>query len=639
MIRLLSDRSPNLSAQGATRLPVFLLACLCLAIPVATPWAAGSDSNLIRFDKNPANAREPEFPLAGATVDGVMQGLVPLVAERDYHVKEGKLFFTTRYANDLKGKTKLTLRLHDGSTREVVLLVRDSSKSAPGLDFNPPPGSYGSPQHVIVTSPAVDGTIRFTTDGSDPTAKSRSVGYTTVLVDRTLTIKARTFVKGKEPGPVSTANYRITGSGKPAPLPPERVLDPSPGAGAYEVYVGAAFYMDEMLDRGQWSYVADTADGLYHRFLGVDPLGADGQKQLGSYFKGGKAVLEGGLRGPQHVSQDLEWIDQVKAMGLRPVATFVNGLNSSEKQDPTDLTEPWKQRIALNRQAGLDSFTMQAPHRIADEGGWADSRYDRTRRWTLMSAGTSADAPTYLFTRREDRYRQAVFDLVHWTHQNNRKFLFIVSPNEGSDSFLQDTIMTVRLLEDNRAAPDFYGVTLYGKRALHLVPEAVLDKSGGRTGTSTLTGAAYYLLKHARADGGELDLWLDGGNGRNWFQDAVGSAPEARTTGSAPVSMASLSGSLDLVITNRSSWVDFIPVLRAKSDSASAKAGFRLGDKDITANVLGEGFTFLGPDRLLPGQSRKVSLSWPAHNAGTLTIDLLPYPGSRFVRDHITLGP
>jgi hypothetical protein len=33
--------------------------------------------------------------------------------------------------------------------------------------------------------------------------------------------------------------------------------------------------------------------------------------------------------------------------------------------------------------------------------------------------------------------------------------------------------MTVKLLEDNGASPDFYGVTLYGKRPLHMVPEAV----------------------------------------------------------------------------------------------------------------------------------------------------------------------
>ena len=590
---------------------------------------------VLRFDRNPERSSEPQIPLAGAALDRVVQGLVPLEPGRDYRIAGDSVFISTRYAAALKGRTSLTLRFKDGTTRDVLLITRDTSQSAPGIDFSPPAGSYPSPRHVIVTSLAVDAKIRFTTDGSDPTEKSPSIGYTTVRVDRNMTVKARAFTKGKEPGPVASASYKIAGTNQTAALPPERILDPTPGAGAYEVYVGSAFYMDEMLDRSQWSYVADTADGLYHRFLGVDPLGIDGKKRLGSFFKGGKAILEGGLRGPQHVRQDLEWVDEVKAMGLRPVATFVNGLNSSPKQDPTDLTAPWQERLALNRAAGIDTYTMQAPHRIADEGGWADARYDRTRRWTLMSAGTSADAPTYLFTRRTEPYRQGVYDLIRWTHQNKLKFLFIVSPNEGIDTFLDDTIATVRLLEDNDARPDFYGVTLYGKRALHLVPEAVRGPAGTRVGASTLTGAAYYLLKHARADGGELDLWLESGGKPQGRAPSGGAAVQ-------PVSQVpagSLPGTFDLVVSNRSTWVDFIPVLRVRADASAVNAKFTLQGRDISEAVLGEGHTFLRGDRLLPGQSRRVTVSLPAPITGPLTIELLPYPGSRFVRDQLRINP
>ena len=591
---------------------------------------------LIRYDKNPERSREPEVSLDGSTLLQVTQGLIPLVEHRDYRVSGGKVIFSKAYAAGLKGRTHLTLRLKDGSQRDITLYSFDSSKTAPGIDFSPPAGAYDSPRRVIVTSGAVDARIRFTTDGSDPTEKSPSIGYTTVHVDRTMTIKARAFTKGKEPGPVFSAAYRIEGEGKSNPFPQERILDPTPGAGSYHVYVGAAFYMDEMLDRSQWSYVADTADGLYHRFLGVDPLGIDGKQKLGSHFKGGKAILEGGLRGPQHIRQDLEWIDEVKEMGLRPVATFVNGLNSSEKQDPSDLTDSWKQRLDLNRKAGIESYTMQAPHRIADAGGWTSPIYDRTRRWTLMSNGTSSDAPTYLFTRRPENYRQGVYDLIHWTHQNKLKFLFIVSPNEGSDTFLQDTIMTVKLLEDNGAGPDFYGVTLYGKRPLHMVPEATLDKSGNRAGTSTLTGVSYYLLKHARADSGELDLWIDAGNGKTFLRNPPSGEPATAVSASA---VRSASGTVDLVITNRSNWVDFIPVLKAKPASPADTPKFMLNGKDISSSVLGEGHTFLREDRLLPGQSRKVSVTLPSTSAGSLTLQLLPHPGSRFVRDRVTLNP
>lgn len=594
---------------------------------------------IIRFDKNPERSLEPVVSLDGAKLLQIAQGLIPLRDGRDYRVSDGKIVFSKAYAAGLKGRTLLTLRFEDGSSRDFILYAHDSSKTSPGIDFSPPAGTYDSPRRIIVTSHAVDARIRFTTDGSEPTAKSPSIGYTTVHVDRNLTIKARAFTKGKEPGPVFSAEYRITGDGKSNPLPQERILDPISGAGSYQVFVGAAFYMDEMLDRSQWSYVADTADGLYHRFLGVDPLGIDGKKKLGSHFKGGKAILEGGLRGPQHIRQDLEWIDDVKGMGLRPVATFVNGLNSSEKQDPSDLTDPWKQRLELNRKAGIESYTMQAPHRIADAGGWNSPIYDRTRRWTLMSDGTSSDAPTYLFTRRPENYRQGVYDLIRWTHQNKRKFLFIVSPNEGADTFLEDTITTVKLLEDNGASPDFYGVTLYGKRPLHLIPEATLDKSGKRIGTSTLTGVSYYLLKHARADSGELDLWIDAGAGKSLLKNPPLGTPAPSSPAISAASIKSSSGTFDLVITNRSNWVDFIPVLKARPASPAAAPKFALNGKDISSSVLGEGHTFLGEYRLLPGQSRKITVTMPPSAAGSLALELLPHPGSRFVRDRITLNP
>jgi hypothetical protein len=110
------------------------------------------------------------------------------------------------------------------------------------------------------------------------------------------------------------------------------------------------------------------------------------KKNLGAIFKGGKAIMEGGLHGEQHVRQDEPWIADLKAMHLKLVATFANGLNLTVKHDPTNLTEPWKTRVALNKAAGIEAYTMQSLHRIASEGGWTDARYERIRKWTLDSA-------------------------------------------------------------------------------------------------------------------------------------------------------------------------------------------------------------------------------------------------------------
>jgi hypothetical protein len=111
--------------------------------PETTPAAKTPQ---IRFDKNPERSSEPEVPLQGAVLKTVVQGLIPLEPGRDYRVASDKLFFTTRYAADLKGRTLLTLRFQDGSYREIILYAHDTSKTAQGIDFSPPAGTYDSPR-------------------------------------------------------------------------------------------------------------------------------------------------------------------------------------------------------------------------------------------------------------------------------------------------------------------------------------------------------------------------------------------------------------------------------------------------------------------------------------------------------------
>jgi hypothetical protein len=83
--------------------------------------------------QKPERPRKPEIPLEGAILKSVVQGLIPLEPDRDYRVASDKLFFTIRYAADLKGRTLLTLRFQDGSSREIILYAHDTSKTAPGI--------------------------------------------------------------------------------------------------------------------------------------------------------------------------------------------------------------------------------------------------------------------------------------------------------------------------------------------------------------------------------------------------------------------------------------------------------------------------------------------------------------------------
>lgn len=624
-----------------TAMRLFLLLAACVITTMNVEAAAPTVSPAtVKFDPEAADLKDlvVRLNLNESRLTGVRIGLAPLVAGRDFTVKGDRVTIRGACLAAYRSRLALIFDCDPGPSPSVNVMVREplEEDEAP-LRFSPEGGVYAGPQNVVVTrvgrAPAGEA-IRYTTDGSDPTRKSRKASGESVLVDRSLTLKARTFAADGTPGLVAVADFTIEEAGASSNRPVERARDVRPGAGSYQVYVGSAYYMREMMDRSRWSYVADTADGLYHRFMGVDPLGDEGKKTLSSHFRSRRAVMEGGLRNEDHVRQDDEWIADLQAMDLAPVATFVNGLNVTEDMDPpAGLEAWWRERVTLNRTRNVLSFTMQAPHRVCRDG-WASPKYEQPKRLTVLGAGTSTDAPNTLMLQLEDRYRQSVVDIIQWTHRQGRSFMFLVSPNESTTTFHTDTMKVVRFLEDHDAAPDIYGVTLYGKRPLHLTPESTVGADGVRRPLSTLTGAAYYLLKHARADGGELDLWASDVRGT---AVARGVACEDATQA---VTMAVAAGEeIVLHVANRDAVIDFIPSLRARVEGLpiGTQVKFRSGVRDISEAVLSRsGHCFYRSERLLPGTEQKISLRigpLPPNATGRIVVELLPYPGSRFVRD------
>ena len=74
--------------------------------------------------------------------------------------------------------------------------------------FNPDRGYYSSAQNVIISCTTPNATIRYTIDGNDPTESS--MVYTTgVLVDHSLTLKARAWAPGADPSEIKSALYGI----------------------------------------------------------------------------------------------------------------------------------------------------------------------------------------------------------------------------------------------------------------------------------------------------------------------------------------------------------------------------------------------------------------------------------------------
>jgi uncharacterized protein (DUF1800 family) len=81
--------------------------------------------------------------------------------------------------------------------------------------FSPPPGTYTAPVTVTLTTATAGATIYYTTDGSNPSRKTRPLYRGPIELTATTTVKAFAFKKGFKASAVTTRTYKIN-----APPPP-----------------------------------------------------------------------------------------------------------------------------------------------------------------------------------------------------------------------------------------------------------------------------------------------------------------------------------------------------------------------------------------------------------------------------------
>ena len=75
--------------------------------------------------------------------------------------------------------------------------------------FSPGSGQYSDPQTVTISTATVGASIRYTTDGSDPTPSTGSVYSTPITVSTTETVRAIAYKSNWIDSSVSLANYSI----------------------------------------------------------------------------------------------------------------------------------------------------------------------------------------------------------------------------------------------------------------------------------------------------------------------------------------------------------------------------------------------------------------------------------------------
>ena len=78
-----------------------------------------------------------------------------------------------------------------------------------GVTFSPPPGTFGGSVEVALASATPGAEIRYTTDGTDPTATTGSVYAAPLRLSASATVKAAAFKKDWAPSAVASAAYTV----------------------------------------------------------------------------------------------------------------------------------------------------------------------------------------------------------------------------------------------------------------------------------------------------------------------------------------------------------------------------------------------------------------------------------------------
>ena len=121
---------------------------------------------------------------------------------------------------DLLSLNASTGNFPDGSALNVLFATptpgntNNNTEPAEGYTlqpaFTPNPGFYSTSQSVSILNPnGPQATIRYTTDGSEPTANSQVYTGSPITIETTTVLKARAFEANSIPGPSAVASYFI----------------------------------------------------------------------------------------------------------------------------------------------------------------------------------------------------------------------------------------------------------------------------------------------------------------------------------------------------------------------------------------------------------------------------------------------
>ena len=141
-------------------------------------------------------------------------GAQPTTTAYDYRPYTSSSNETVTVTNPRAGDWFILLRGYRAYSALTLTATFSGALVAPVATptFNPVAGTYPQQQSVTIGAATADATIRYTTNGTDPTASS-TVYSAPLILSSSTTLKARAFKPGLVESAVATAAYTISGNG------------------------------------------------------------------------------------------------------------------------------------------------------------------------------------------------------------------------------------------------------------------------------------------------------------------------------------------------------------------------------------------------------------------------------------------
>lgn len=258
------------------------------------------------------------------------------------------------------------------------------------------------------------------------------------------------------------------------------------------------------------------------------------------------------------------------------------------------------------------------------------SVFDRSK--IDICSGMATDGPMGYWNTNQGQMREGSYSAVKYARNAGKKSMVMLATYSvgtyynannlaaSGQSYYNVARQCVLMHENNQAAPDLWAVSYYASQ-LEKYP-VTPEKNADGSPAGTVTGVAYWLIKHLRGELASLDLHPAEGL-------VMGEDKKEENTlhhvarHDAPV--GSESKTLRFNISNNDPFIDYAPVVAAniQDPNHQFEFAFSIGGKDCTKEMTeGGGLDMIRELRLMPGDKRELTLTVKRNKSVTAATEI-----------------